>query len=403
MRRSEMFEPPKIEPLEPRRLFSNFSPAQIETAYGFSGITFNNGAITANGAGQTIALIETDNDTSIGSDLATFDTIFQIPSPPTLTIEGESGPTLPSNTAAGSSLYETALDVEWAHALAPAANIVVVEANSGSDSDLDAAVLQATSNLSVTVVSTSYTRPEVPYDYYSAPGTYSTPDGHTGITFVAAAGDAAETMHPAAYSGVVGVGGTSLTLNSNNTYNTETVWSQTGGGPSTIFSEPAYQEGVQQSGWRETPDVAFDADPNTGLDVVAGGNGYIVGGTSAGAPAWAALFALADQGRELNQLGTLDSLSQTLPMLYALANTPFYSQAFNDITSGSNGVYYACPGYDQVTGLGSPQAGFLVQYLAGNISLPEPATAAIMLGAGVLIMKRPRNKRENSGQSPRFL
>ncbi len=279
-----MFEPPKIEPLEPRRLFSNFSPAQIETAYGFSGITFNNGAITANGAGQTIALIETDNDTSISSDLATFDTIFQIPAPPTLTIEGESGPTLPSNTAVGSSLYETALDVEWAHALAPAANILVVEANSGSDTDLDTAVLQATSNLAVTVVSTSYTRPEVPFDYYSAPGTYSTPDGHTGITFVAAAGDAAETMHPAAYSGVVGVGGTSLTLNSNDTYNSETVWSQTGGGPSTIFSEPAYQEGVQQSGWRETPDVAFDADPNTGLDVVAGGGGYVVGGTSAGAP-----------------------------------------------------------------------------------------------------------------------
>jgi subtilase family serine protease len=308
----------------------------------------------------------------------------------------------PSTPVVGSEGFETTLDVEWAHALAPAANILVVEANSASNGDLQTAESEAGSWPGVSVVSISYTRPEIPNDA-NTNNIFRT----AGITFVAAAGDNAESMHPAASPNVVGVGGTSLTLNLDNTYNSETVWNNsfgtTGGGPSTVFNEPAYQEGVQNSGVRETPDVAFDADPNTGLDIYYDGSYYAIGGTSAGAPAWAALFAIADQGRDLNQLGNLTGGTQTLPMLYALANTPYYSQAFNDITTGSNGVYSAGPGYDEVTGLGSPKAQFLAQYLAGNIFIPEPASMALAIGAGILLLKRRRRMPEISGDHRQLL
>lgn len=395
-----------FESLEPRRLLSSFTPSQIETAYGFNQITFDGGSVTGNGAAQTIALIEVDNDTTLNTDLSTFDSTFGLPAPPSLSIVGETGGAPPSTPVVGDEGYETALDVEWAHALAPAANILVVEANSAGDADLDSAVTEAKSVSGVSVVSISYTRPEFDSDN-GLRGLYNTAKGAPGITFVSAAGDYAETMHPAASPNVVGVGGTSLTLNPDNTYNSETVWNNssgtTGGGPSSVFSEPAYQEGVQQSGARETPDVAFDADPDTGLDIYFDGSYYAIGGTSAGAPAWAALFAIADQGRALNDLGPLSSNTQTLQMLYALANTPYYNQAFNDITAGSNGYYSAQTGYDEVTGLGSPKAGFLAQYLAGNIFIPEPATMAIAMGAAVLLLKRRRPTRDHSRTPSQFL
>jgi subtilase family serine protease len=199
---------------------------------------------------------------------------------------------------------------------------------------------------------------------------------------------------------VVGVGGTSLTLGANNAYQSETVWNNqygtTGGGTSQYEPEPDYQLAVQNTGFRTTPDVAYDADPLTGFEIYVTVNGVSekgsIGGTSAGAPQWAALFAIADQGRALNGLDSLDGPSQTLPMLYALVGTPLYSQAFHDITTGTNGEYSAGSGYDETTGLGSPQANVLVQYLAGNIALPEPASFAVALAAIPILLKRPKRK-----------
>ena len=128
-------------------------------------------------------------------------------------------------------------------------------------------------------------------------------------------------------------------------------------------SEPAYQQGVQSTGHRTIPDVAFDADPNTGVPVYDSFNRTSpwlqVGGTSLAAPCWAGLIAIANQGRVAAGGTTLDGASQTLPALYSLP-----SSAFHDITSGSNGNSSA-PGYDQVTGLGTPQANVLVPALAG--------------------------------------
>jgi subtilase family serine protease len=385
---------PFFEALEPRRLLSvSYTPAQIQAAYGFNQITFDNGTVQGNGAGQTIALIEVDNDLTLNSDLTSFDSAFHLPNPGSswsLTVVGQTGGAPPTTTSSGFITDETALDVEWAHAIAPAANILVVEANTFFNADLYPAIYYAQSVKGVSVVSMSYTGAEAPSDPDSD-GNYTTPDQHTGITYVAASGDSGSVTHPSNSPNVVGVGGTSLTLGPHNAYASETAWSGSGGGYSSVEPEPAYQAAAQSSGQRSTPDVAYDADPNTGFDIVADGSDLIAGGTSAGAPQWAALFAIADQGRALNGLDTLDSGTQTLPMLYALYDTPLYNSAFHDITTGGNSGYSATTGYDPVTGLGSPQANVLVQYLAGNISIPEPATFIIAFAAIPLLLRRPRD------------
>jgi subtilase family serine protease len=399
MRRAVFF----LERLEGRKLFSaGFTPAQIETAYGFNQISFNGGAVPGNGAGQTIALIEVGNDPTLNTDLNNFDAAFGLNSPGnnwTLTVEGQTGGAVPTVNSTSIQTLETALDIEWAHAIAPAANITVVEANTGFDSDLNVAVKMVKQQPGVSVVSTSYTREEFSTDTNSL--VYSTPANHAGITFVAAAGDTGQVTYPAANPSVLGVGGTSLTLGANNAYGSETVWNNntgaSGGGTSQYWSEPSYQSGVQNTGFRTMPDVSYDGDPNTGFQVYVDGltSPIEVGGTSAGAPQWAALIAIADQGRELNQLGTLNGATQTLPMLYDLAGTSLYDEAFHDITTGSNGTFAAGPGYDEASGLGSPQANVLVQYLAGNISVPEPATLAIAFSLVPLFLKRPTRERRS--------
>ena len=171
---------------------------------------------------------------------------------------------------------------------------------------------------------------------------------------------------------MLAVGGTTLNLNANNSIQSETAWSVgsdywntslgTGGGVSVYEAEPAYQEGVQHTGFRSIPDVSMDADPATGVTTYDSFNSsgfQSIGGTSLSAPCWAGLVAIADQGRLLDGGTTLNGATQTLPDLYKLP-----SSDFNDITSGSNGQYKAGPGYDMVTGLGTPKANLLVPALA---------------------------------------
>ena len=214
---------------------------------------------------------------------------------------------------------EEALDVEWAHAIAPGAQIVLVEADSQSLADLMTAVATAAEQPGVSVVSMSWgfaegqdvlAADEALYDSY-----LTTPAGHKGVTFVASTGDygAAVPQYPAFSPNVVAVGGTSLTLNADNSYKSEAGWGAysnslgvflgSGGGLSQYEAEPAYQQGVQSTGSRTAPDVSLLADPATGAWVadpynLSGDNPWeVVGGTSLSAPAWGGLFALADQGR----------------------------------------------------------------------------------------------------------
>jgi subtilase family serine protease len=201
---------------------------------------------------------------------------------------------------------------------------------------------------------------EALYDSY-----LTTPPGHQGVTFVASTGDSGSlsSEYPAFSPNVVAVGGTSLFLNANNSYGSETGWGGSGGGVSQFESEPGYQMGVQSSGFRSTPDVSFVADPNTGAWIVdsynlPANNPYaIAGGTSLAAASWGGLFALVNQGRVVSGQPTLNS-GRTTSTLDALYNLP--PNDFNRITSVASGGLAASTRYSLISGLGSPVANLLI-------------------------------------------
>jgi subtilase family serine protease len=352
-----------------------YTPVQIRHAYGFDQVSFatSNGTVQGTGAGQTIAIVDGYNDPNIVADLSVFDSQFGLAAPPSLKVVNESGSSKLPGTDAGWAM-EISLDVEWAHAVAPGANILLVEANSSSLNDLLTAVNYARQQPGVTTVSMSWATNEffgeTAYDNY-----FTTPSGHVGVTFLAATGDnGGNAGWPAVSPNVVAVGGTTLTLTSSNTRSSETAWSDSSGGVSRYESEPSYQASVQSTGKRTTPDVAYDADPNTGFAVYDSvtydrqSGWFCVGGTSAGAPQWAGLIAIADQGRALTGLG---SLSSTDAAIYALPSSDFY-----DVTSGRNRSSRATTGYDEVTGLGAPLANLIIQNLVYGNGTPTSTSAA---------------------------
>jgi kumamolisin len=157
---------------------------------------------------------------------------------------------------------------------------------------------------------------------------------------------------------VVAVGGTSLHLNAGGAVTSEKGWTSGGGGTSRFFTRPAWQQGtgVAQGTQRLVPDVSAAADPNTGALLIFQGNQIGIGGTSWSAPVWAGFCALMNEARKNAGKAPLGFLN---PSLYPLIGTP----AFRDITSGSNGAFHCGPGYDQVTGLGSPNVKQLIAKL----------------------------------------
>jgi hypothetical protein len=368
---------PLGQPASGTTLPGGFSPAQIAHAYGIDQITFSSGTVPGNGSGETIAIVDAYDDPNIASDLATFDAMYGLPAPPTFTKVNQTGGTSYPAGNTGWAL-EISADVEWAHALAPAANILLVEANSSGYADLFAAIDYARNYPGVVAVSMSFGtnewNGETSYDYH-----FTTPTGHTGVTFVAPSGDngtASGAQYQAVSPNVLGVGGTQLTLDSLGNYLSETGWSGSGGGFSVSYPQPSYQKGVvtQGSSQRGTPDVAFNSSsgsPYAVYDSYGYGGWVMAYGTSLAAPSWAALIAIADQGRALAGQGSLDGPSQTLPKLYALPQGDFH-----DITTGSNGGYSAGPGYDLVTGRGTPIANLIVPALIDPVSTGQPPTVA---------------------------
>jgi subtilase family serine protease len=332
---------------------AGYSPAQIRQAYGVSALTGNN----TTGSGQTVAIVDAYGDSSIQQDVANFSSYFGL-GPASLTIAYPQG--APRQRNSGWAL-ETALDVEWAHALAPGANILLVVAKSSSLNNLLGAVDYAV-NHGAKVVSMSWGTGD-----FSSETAYDFHFNVAGVTFVASSGDNGESTSvewPAASPFVVSVGGTSLTLDSSGNRVSETAWSGSGGGISAYESFPACQAGWDQyAAGRGVPDVSFVGDPSTGVAVLEGGTWYVVGGTSVGAPQWAALVALSNGQRNSG------SLSQANTALYSQAGTAgvINSTYLVDITAGNDGGDvddYAVAGYDLVTGLGSPVANNLVPALA---------------------------------------
>jgi subtilase family serine protease len=252
---------------------------------------------------------------------------------------------------------EMSLDVQWAHAIAPTANILLVEAANSTWNALFAAVNYARNQPSVVAISMSWGGKEfsneTSYDSYLT-------SSYNASFFVSAGDSGAGANYPAASPNVVAVGGTTLNLTASGSVILETAWGGSGGGLSAYESEPAYQTVYNipgANGHRGIPDVSYIADPNTGVSVydsltyygpisdvqpaVSGvpGGWWVVGGTSVGAPQWAAIQSLGLTVNDNN--------------LYRDAESSYYHSYFRDITSGSNG-YNAGPGYDYVTGLGSP-------------------------------------------------
>jgi subtilase family serine protease len=332
-----------------------FVPSDIRKAYDYLPL-YSRGI---KGNGTRIAIIDAFGDPNLSADLSSFDSLTGLPTATVNIFYPDGVPKKQSSSWA----VETALDVEWAHAVAPSATIdLVVALDSSLGSIFDGIAYVANSLPSETVLSMSFGLAE---SSYPTTGSFTIATTHQlfvtitshGTTPFASSGDSGASsccnpQYPSSDPLVVAVGGTALTLNSDASYNSETTWSGSGAGSSTVFSKPIWQQGLGDS-MRDAVDVSYDADPNTGVLVVQGGREFQVGGTSAGSPQWAALVSLASQANS-KSYGSIN------PNLYTLAS-------YHDITSGSNGFFTASTGWDYPTGLGTPDANAIVNALSPTV------------------------------------
>jgi subtilase family serine protease len=376
-----------------------YTPQQFRTAYDIQPL-LNRGI---DGRGETVSMIvyaasptaSPPQATDIRQDLATFDGLFHLPAAHISIVTALAGASAPWEAGT-----EEVMDTEIVHAVAPGAalRVVLMPASPQDTPASDTAAMLAALPLAIRdtdVVSFSGALGE----HFFSPAQVARMRGilrdaaARHVTVVAASGDSGavsdvydfgtapvkEVSLPASDPFVLGVGGTALTAGpQTGAYIRETAWNQvlpqggnfaSGGGFSGIFARPAYQDGVPGTkATRGVPDVAGDAGTGMALAIEAGGGSYELrsaGGTSAATPLWGGLVALADQlaGHDLGFVN---------PVLYRIARSPLYGQAFHDVTTGNNTVvvngvtytgYQAGPGWDPDTGLGSPNAAVLIPLL----------------------------------------
>jgi kumamolisin len=350
----------------------SYTPLQVGAMYNFPK--------NLDGAGQTIAIIELGGGYS-ASDLATYFKQLGVPEPKVTAVSVDGGQNAPGSDADG----EVMLDIEVAGAIAPGSHIAVYFAPNTDQGFVDAitnAVHDTTRKPSVVSISWGASEDSWTAQSRTAMNAALQDAANLGVTVIAAAGDNGSTdgagdgkLHvdfPASSPYILACGGTTLN-GSNGKISSETVWNEmannegvTGGGVSNAFALPDYQKNASvpkqpQTNFagRGVPDVAGDADPATGYQVLVSGQNVVVGGTSAVAPLWAGLVALMNQ-----QLG--EPVGFLNPKLYALADSNF-----RDITQGNNddsglGYYTARAGWDACTGLGSPNGVALLNALSGN-------------------------------------
>jgi kumamolisin len=342
-----------------------FTPLQVAQAYGFpSG---------ADGSGQTVGIIELGGGFSEADLTAYFQGLdVTPPSVTAVTVDGGVNQPGVDKNADG----EVMLDIEIIGAVAPGAHIVVYFAPNSDQGFIDAvshAVHDNTNKPSVISISWGGSEDSWTAQARSQMEQIFTDAGGMGVTVTVAAGDNGSTdgatdgkQHvdfPASAPHALACGGTTLTADATQILS-ETVWGTqndgaTGGGVSDAFPAPSYQASTTVPSNADTgkagrgvPDVAGDANPQTGYTIRVDGADETVGGTSAVAPLWAGLIALLNQSIKA-------PLGFAQPRLYALQG----STAFHDITSGSNGSYSAGPGWDACTGLGSPVGTNLARQL----------------------------------------
>jgi subtilase family serine protease len=384
-----------------------YSPQEIRNAYGLTPLL--DAGYT--GAGETIIIIDSFGSPTIARDLKIFDAGFGLPNPPSFRVLTPLGtvPFDPTNLDQQIWAFETTIDVEWAHAMAPGANIVLltspVDETQGVQGLPEFLQLEqyALNHHLGKIISQSWGTAE--NTLFDSAGqevirrfeSFYRRAGAENVTVLASSGDTGTAnvdvknnvypfptvLFPASSPRVTAVGGTSLYADTDGNYQSETVWNDgfpngaTGGGVSQQFSEPLYQRLLPASVrkklkyHRGIPDVAYNADGNTPILIYIGFypdptfNGYYsVGGTSEGPPQWAGIIA------DANQLTghPLGFLNPKLYLLGATGGQPFF---FNDITVGNNAYngipgYSAAPGWDLVTGWGTPKLSGLLWELASQ-------------------------------------
>jgi kumamolisin len=346
------------------------SPSDIKAAYSFNGIS-------ADGAGQTLALFELDGYNA--SDIAVYQSTFGLnPGVPleNILVDGFNG-------AAGQNSIEDVLDIELMMAIAPRANKILVY--EGPNSEVGAIdVYQRIANENrAKVVSTSWGLAENLSSrvVINSESQIFRQMAAQGQSIFAASGDAGAfddrrwltVDDPASQPFVTGVGGTSLYTNSSQGYARETTWWDQqrrwggGGGVSGLWAIPSWQSGViaPASGGsrfrRNVPDVALDSDPMTGYSIYANGAWAVYGGTSCAAPLWAAFMALVNQQRVSAGRPVIGFVS---PTIYRIGKSAVYAKVFHDVADlSSNGYYRAIQRYDLATGWGSLIADALLANL----------------------------------------
>ena len=259
---------------------------------------------------------------------------------------------------------ESALDIQWAHALAPLAKIVLVQSYSNTFVDLFQAVDVANSIPNVRTVSMSWGGSE-----WSGETAFDAHLKAPGVVYFAGAGDiGGQSLYPSVSQYVVSAGGTKLNYNACGELVGETAWINSGGGPSIFVPIPPWQAQMKDvaakcGAYRGTPDIAFDADSASGVAIYDstpynGVSGWVViGGTSLAAPCWAAIAGLMSESRQFT------STSDFCDHIYALAGKIHYRQPpnyFFDITEGMAGTFSATMGWDFCTGLGTPRVKHLL-------------------------------------------
>jgi len=344
----------------------SFTPPELSDVYAMPAGT--------DGAGTTLAIIELGGG-YVESDLQAYFAGIGVPEPRVRAVGVDGATNAPEGDPSGPD-GEVMLDIEVAGGLAPATDIAVYFAPNTDAGFLDAISEAAHADPTPAAISISWGQSE---DQWTAQARTAMDEafadaGALGVTVTAAAGDdgsadnetdqRAHVDFPAASPGVLGCGGTTLSVNPTH----ETVWGgsgrgATGGGVSGTFPLPAYQSsaGVPRQAdtgraGRGVPDVAANADPATGYRIRVDGQEIVLGGTSAVAPLWAALVC-----RLVQALG--DPLGAPHAALYAEAKPGVSPPGFRDVTEGSNGAYRAGPGWDACTGLGTPDGTALLAAL----------------------------------------
>jgi hypothetical protein len=334
---------------------AGYDPATIRAYLGLAG--------DDDGAGQTIAVIDGYNDPDITSDVDTFSKRFGLPQ-----VCGTPGATsrcfgFTVSTPGKSQVnpawaVETSLDVEWAHAIAPLATIALVEAGGRTFGSMFSAVTRAAA-LHPDVISMSWGTQEFSEESY-----YNWHCQLAHSVCVASTGDGGYPgEYPAYDPSVLAIGGTTLTLNPGGTVGGETTWSGSGGGQSYFQAKPAVQQSITP-GWRRgIPDVSYDANPDTGVAIYdtvpgLGSTGWLeIGGTSVGAPSWSAILADADQLRAAAGKPPLTSAGDAAARAVYAATSAIAGIATGPPNGGCPVECQPGPGWNFVTGLGSPRSG----------------------------------------------